>query len=29
MNTREEILQAVDDFNAGRMGTIPAVNLDA
>jgi hypothetical protein len=27
MNTREEILQAVDDFNAGRMGTIPAVNL--
>ena len=27
MNTREEIIQAVDDFNAGRMGTIPAVNL--
>jgi quercetin 2,3-dioxygenase len=27
MNTREEILQAVDDFNAGRMGTIPAVDL--
>ncbi len=27
MNTREEILQAVDDFNAGRMGTIPAVGL--
>jgi len=25
MNTREEILQAVDDFNAGRMGTIPAI----
>jgi len=25
MNTREEILQAIDDFNAGRMGTIPAV----
>ena len=24
MNTREEIVQAVDDFNAGRMGTIPA-----
>ena len=28
MNTREEILQAVDDFNAGRMGTIPAIDLD-
>ena len=27
MNTREEIVQAVDDFNAGRMGTIPAVDL--
>ena len=27
MNTREEIIQAVDDFNAGRMGTIPAVEL--
>ena len=27
MNTREEILQAIDDFNAGRMGTIPAVDL--
>jgi hypothetical protein len=27
MNTREEIVQAVDDFNAGRMGTIPAVGL--
>jgi redox-sensitive bicupin YhaK (pirin superfamily) len=25
MNTREEIIQAVDDFNAGRMGTIPAI----
>ena len=24
MNTREEILEAVQDFNAGRMGTIPA-----
>ena len=24
MNTREEIAQAVKDFNAGRMGTIPA-----
>jgi redox-sensitive bicupin YhaK (pirin superfamily) len=27
MNTRDEIIQAVDDFNAGRMGTIPAVDL--
>ena len=27
MNTRQEILQAVDDFNAGRMGTVPAVDL--
>ncbi|MGB3736097.1 MAG: pirin family protein [Ilumatobacter sp.] len=25
MNTREEIVQAVDDFNAGRLGSIPAV----
>ena len=25
MNTREEILEAVDDFNAGRMGTIPVL----
>ncbi|MCU1459614.1 MAG: putative pirin family protein [Actinomycetia bacterium] len=24
MNTREEIQQAIDDFNAGRMGVIPA-----
>jgi redox-sensitive bicupin YhaK (pirin superfamily) len=24
MNTKAEILQAIDDFNAGRMGTIPA-----
>ncbi len=24
MNTREEILQAIEDFNAGRMGTVPA-----
>ncbi|MEX2247750.1 MAG: pirin family protein [Dehalococcoidia bacterium] len=24
MNTREEIMQAITDFNAGRMGTIPA-----
>ena len=24
MNTRQEILDAIDDFNSGRMGTIPA-----
>ena len=27
MNTREEIVQAIEDFHAGRMGTIPAVDL--
>jgi len=27
MNTREEIVQAVDDFQAGRMGVVPAVEL--
>ncbi len=27
MNSRDEIIQAVDDFNAGRMGTIPAIDL--
>ncbi len=27
MNTKAEIVQAIDDFNAGRMGTIPAVEL--
>ena len=27
MNTRDEIIQAIDDFNAGRMGTIPAIDL--
>jgi redox-sensitive bicupin YhaK (pirin superfamily) len=27
MNTRQEILDAMDDFNAGRMGTIPVVDL--
>jgi redox-sensitive bicupin YhaK (pirin superfamily) len=26
MNTREEIVEAIDDFNAGRMGTVPAVD---
>src|ERR1700712_181908 len=25
MNTRQQIVDAIDDFNAGRMGTIPAV----
>jgi hypothetical protein len=24
MNTRAEILQAIEDYNAGRLGTIPA-----
>ena len=24
MNTREEIIQAFQDFQAGRMGTVPA-----
>ena len=24
MNTREEVLEAIEDFNAGRMGTVPA-----
>lgn len=27
MNTRDEIIQAVDDFEHGRMGTVPAVQL--
>jgi len=27
MNTRSEIIQAVEDFQAGRMGTIPATHL--
>jgi redox-sensitive bicupin YhaK (pirin superfamily) len=27
MNTREEIIEAIDDFQAGRMGVIPAVDL--
>ena len=25
MNTKAEILEAIDDFNSGRMGTVPAV----
>jgi len=24
MNTRDEIIQAIEDFNAGKMGIIPA-----
>ncbi len=27
MNTREQLVEAIEDFNAGRMGTIPAVDL--
>jgi quercetin 2,3-dioxygenase len=27
MNTRSEIIEAIEDFNAGRMGTIPAVHM--
>jgi redox-sensitive bicupin YhaK (pirin superfamily) len=29
MNTREEIIQAMDDFHAGRLGAIPASSLTA
>lgn len=29
MNTREEIIQAMDDFHAGRLGAIPASRLSA
>jgi hypothetical protein len=29
MNTREELAQAIDDFQAGRMGHIPAEYLGA
>ena len=25
MNTREEVMQAVADYQAGRLGTIPAI----
>ena len=28
MNTREEIMQAIEDYRAGRLGTIPATFLD-
>ena len=27
MNTREQIIEAVEDFQAGRMGTIPALEV--
>ena len=27
MNTRAEIIQAMEDFQAGRMGTVPALTL--
>ncbi|WP_262403384.1 hypothetical protein [Actinomadura sp. CNU-125] len=27
MNTRDEIVQAFEDFQAGRMGTIPAEKI--
>ena len=27
MNTKDEILQAMDDYQSGRMGIIPAVDL--
>ena len=26
MNTREEVIQAVRDFQAGKLGTIPAIH---
>ncbi len=29
MNTREEVVQAMDDFHAGRLGSIPASSLQA
>jgi quercetin 2,3-dioxygenase len=29
MNTREEVIQAMDDFHAGRLGRIPASSLRA
>jgi hypothetical protein len=27
MNTREEIIQAFDDYQAGRLGTVPADHI--
>jgi len=29
MNTRDEIIQAVEDYRAGRMGSIPAERAPA
>jgi len=29
MNTRQELIEAIDDFNAGRMGRVPALVSDA
>jgi hypothetical protein len=29
MNTREEIMQAITDYQAGRMGSIPATHFGA
>jgi redox-sensitive bicupin YhaK (pirin superfamily) len=29
MNTRDEIMQAIKDYQSGRMGIIPARHLDA
>jgi hypothetical protein len=26
MNTRQQIIEAIEDFQAGRMGTIPALD---
>jgi hypothetical protein len=27
MNTRDELVQTIEDYNAGRLGTIPADGL--
>ena len=27
MNTRQEIIDAIEDFQSGRMGTIPAIEV--
>lgn len=29
MNTREQVMEAIDDFRSGRMGTVPAVHHGA
>ena len=28
MNTKQEIVEAIEDYQAGRMGSIPAETLD-